>query len=154
MCDIHKDLNRDLLIAGAILHDFGKVEELSVDTGFNYTDQGKLIGHIVICSNLINETANKINGFPEELKNNLIHLVLSHQGKLEYASPVIPKTVEAIVLYQADELSAKTNAYKQAVKMAREENSEAQWTKFLQLAGTQLLIPKSEKEEEIKETLF
>ncbi|HDZ59007.1 MAG TPA: HD domain-containing protein, partial [Ignavibacteriales bacterium] len=102
MCDFHKEMNRDLLIAGAMLHDFGKTEELTYDTAFNYSDKGKLIGHIVICAAMIEEETGKISGFPEELKNLLIHLVLSHQGKLEYASPVVPKTVEAIALYQAD----------------------------------------------------
>jgi 3'-5' exoribonuclease len=112
MCDIHPEVNRDLLVCGAIMHDFGKIEELTFDSVFDYSDKGKLIGHIVISAMEINEKAGRISGFPEDLKHQLIHLVLSHQGKLEYASPVLPKTLESIILYQADELSAKTNAYK------------------------------------------
>ena len=136
MCDIHPEINRDLLISGAIMHDFGKTEELSVDASFNYTDKGKLLGHIVIAAMIINEETKNISGFPEELKNNLLHLVLSHQGKLEFASPVIPKTLEAITLYQADELSAKVNAYKLA--LSSEIKGDNKWTRFITLAATDL----------------
>jgi len=78
----------------------------------------------------------KIKNFPEELKLHLIHLVLSHQGKLEFASPVVPKTAEAITLYQADELSAKVNAYKNAINQEVKEGEN--WTKFIHLANTDL----------------
>lgn len=136
MCDIHPELNRDLLIAGAMLHDFGKIEELSFDSAFEYTDKGKLLGHIVIASIIVNEEINKIKDFPDDLKMNLIHLILSHQGKLEHASPVVPKTLEAITLYHADELSAKVNAYKLTLQSVVKQNSR--WTKFINLAGTDL----------------
>jgi len=153
MCDIHPEINRELIIAGAILHDFGKIEELEIEKGFDYTDKGKLVGHIVIVANIIEKTANKIEGFPEELKNHLLHLVLSHQGKLEFASPVVPKTLEAIVLYHADELSAKTNAYKGAI--LAELDSDKIWTRYLPLAETSLFIPKNFKnKDDFKETLF
>lgn len=154
MCDLHSDLNRDLLICGAMLHDFGKIEELSYETGFEYTDKGKLIGHIVLGSLFINEKINEINNFPIDLKNCLLHLVLSHQGKLEYASPVVPKTVEAIALYQADELSAKVNAYKNAI--ISEMKSDSKWTKFLALASTDLYNHglSQETEDQINKSLF
>ena len=154
MCDFHSELNRDLLICSAMLHDFGKTIELEYDSSFEYTNKGKLIGHIVIVAMLIDDEVKKINGFPEELKNHLIHLVLSHQGKLEFASPVIPKTVEAIALYQADELSAKVNAYKNAIKQGIKEGSN--WTRFISLANTDLTktnIPDSTKEN-TKTSLF
>uniref|UniRef100_A0A7V3E5L5 HD domain-containing protein n=1 Tax=Ignavibacterium album TaxID=591197 RepID=A0A7V3E5L5_9BACT len=136
MCDIHSELNRDLLISGAMLHDFGKIEELSFDSAFEYTDKGKLIGHIVIASIIVSDEIKKIKDFPEDLKINLLHLILSHQGKLEHASPVVPKTLEAITLYQADELSAKVNAYKLTLQSEIKQNSK--WTKFINLAGTDL----------------
>ena len=135
------------------MHDFGKTEELSVDASFSYTDKGKLIGHIVISAMLINEEAKKIKGFPEELKNNLMHIVLSHQGKLEYASPVVPKTLEAITLYQADELSAKVNAYKNT--LASEVKGDSKWTRFINLAGTDLYKPDLDNGDDIPgKTLF
>lgn len=136
MCDIHPEINRDLLICGAMLHDFGKIEELTFDSAFDYTDRGKLVGHIVIAVLIVNDEINKLGNFPEILKTNILHLILSHQGKLEYASPVVPKTLEAITLYQADELSAKVNAYKNS--LASETKPNSQWTKFIGLAGTDL----------------
>ncbi len=154
MCDIHPEINRDLLISGAMMHDFGKTEELNFEKNFDYTDKGKLLGHIVISAMLVNEKAKEIKDFPEELKNCLIHIILSHQGKLEYASPVVPKTLEAITLYQADELSAKVNAYKNA--LATDARGDSRWTKYISLISTELynhgLTP--EAEEEINKTLF
>ena len=136
VCEFHPELNKDLLVAGAMLHDLGKIEELSYDSAFEYTDKGKLIGHIVIASNLVRDEVKKISGFPQELENNLIHLILSHQGKLEHASPVVPKTAEAIALYQADELSAKVNAYKNVIDT--EIRAGSNWTRYIQLAETDL----------------
>ena len=136
MCDFHSEINRDLLVSGAMLHDFGKTTELNYDSSFEYTNKGKLVGHIVMVAMLIEEETKKIKDFPEDLKNHLIHLVLSHQGKLEYASPVVPKTVEAITLYHTDELSAKVNAYKNAIK--REVKEGTNWTRFISLANTDL----------------
>ncbi|MBT8378923.1 MAG: HD domain-containing protein [Ignavibacteria bacterium] len=148
MCDIHTDLNRDLLITGAMLHDFGKTEELKYDSAFEYTNDGKLIGHIVMAVVIVKDEIKSIPDFPKELERNLIHLILSHQGKLEYASPVVPKTVEAIVLYQADELSAKVNAYKNVI--ASEIRGDSQWTKFIMLAQTDLYKHNLENESEGK----
>ena len=136
MCEFHPELNKDLLVAGAMLHDIGKIEELSFEVAFDYTDKGKLVGHIVIASNLVRDEIKKISGFPPELEYNLIHLILSHQGKLEHASPVVPKTAEAITLYQADELSAKVNAYKNVLESELKPGSN--WTRFIQLADTDL----------------
>jgi len=136
VCEFHPELNKDLLITGAMLHDIGKIEELKFDSAFEYTDKGKLVGHIVIASNLVRDQIKKITGFPPELENNLIHLILSHQGKLEHASPVVPKTAEAIALYQADELSAKVNAYKNVIESELKAGSN--WTRYIQLAETDL----------------
>jgi 3'-5' exoribonuclease len=154
ICDFHPEINRDLLICGAMLHDFGKIEELSFETGFEYTDKGKLLGHIVIGAMLVEDKINEIKDFPVELKNCLIHLILSHQGKLEHASPVVPKTLEAIALYQADELSAKVNAYKNA--LSAEMKTDSKWTKFLSLASTDLFSHgiNSETENQINKSLF
>jgi 3'-5' exoribonuclease len=154
MCEFHPELNRDLLISGAMLHDIGKIEELSFDSAFEYTDKGKLVGHIVIAANLVRDEIKKIPGFPTELENNLIHLILSHQGKLEHASPVVPKTVEAIALYQADELSAKVNAYKNAVES--ELRPDSNWTKFIHLADTDLykFNFRENSEDNTKKSLF
>jgi 3'-5' exoribonuclease len=154
MCEFHSELNKDLLVSGAMLHDIGKIEELSYDSAFEYTDKGKLVGHIVIASNLVRDEIKKISNFPVELENNLIHLILSHQGKLEHASPVVPKTAEAIALYQADELSAKVNAYQNAIDS--ELKSDSNWTRFISLANTDLHKSKftDTLEEKSKKSLF
>jgi 3'-5' exoribonuclease len=136
MSGIHPEINNDLLVCGAMMHDFGKTEELSFDGAFDYTDKGKLLGHIVISAMYVNEESKKISNFPNDLKECLLHIILSHQGKLEYASPVVPKTLEAITLYQADELSAKVNAYKSALALGT--SSDNKWTKYLALAATDL----------------
>ncbi|HOP50192.1 MAG TPA: HD domain-containing protein [Ignavibacteriales bacterium] len=135
ICSFHNNINRDLLITGAILHDFGKIYEISSEPGFLYTDEGKLIGHIVISAIEVDKEIQKIKDFPKDLRDQVIHLILSHQGKLEHASPVVPKTIEAITLYHADELSAKVNAYKQAIENNIITNN---WTKNIPLAGTDL----------------
>jgi 3'-5' exoribonuclease len=154
MCDIHPELNRDILISGAMLHDFGKTEELSYEPVFEYTDKGKLLGHIVISAMLVNEETKKIKDFPEDLKECLLHVILSHQGKLEYASPVVPKTLEAIALYQADELSAKVNAYKNAI--INDQKNDSKWTKYINLVSTELFNHgiSAESGEEISKSLF
>ncbi len=153
MCDIHPEINRDILICGAMLHDFGKTEELSFEPVFEYTDKGKLLGHIVISAMLVNEESKKIKDFPEDLKNCLLHVILSHQGKLEFASPVVPKTLEAITLYQADELSAKVNAYKNAIL---NQKNDSKWTRYISLVSTDLFNHgiSPEIDEEISKSLF
>lgn len=152
MCEFHPEINKDLLVSGAILHDIGKTEELSYDSAFEYTDQGKLIGHIVIAAALVKDEVKKIPDFPKELEDNLLHLVLSHQGKLEHASPVVPKTIEAIALYQADELSAKVNAYKNAINT--EIKGDTNWTRFIQLADTDLHKHNITSENKSNKSLF
>ncbi len=138
MCKIHPDIKRDLLVCGAIFHDFGKLKELQVGSDIYYTDEGKLLGHIVLGAMEVETRIKEIPNFPDKLKNDLLHLILSHQGKLEFATPVVPKTLEAIVLYQADELSAKTNAYKNVINSG--DTQQGNWTKFIQLAGTDLYL--------------
>ncbi len=153
MCDIHPEIHRDILICGAMLHDFGKTEELSYEPVFEYTDKGKLLGHIVISAMIVNEEAKRIKDFPEDLKDCLLHVILSHQGKLEYASPVVPKTLEAIALYQADELSAKVNAYKNAI--LKDQKNDSKWTKYISLVSTDLFNHGiSSGIEEINKSLF
>ncbi len=142
MSDLHPEINRDLLIAGAILHDFGKTAELTHAPTFDYTDQGRLLGHIVLAAIEVREKIAGMQDFPDTLKDQLLHLIVSHQGKLEFATPVEPKTVEAIVLHIADELSAKTNAYKNAIESAKASGELiGNFTKFIRLANTSLYSP-------------
>ncbi|NIR47813.1 HD domain-containing protein, partial [candidate division KSB1 bacterium] len=92
-------INRDLLIAGGLLHDIGKIESYSYKTLIDYTDRGRLLGHIVIGAQIVSDKIKSIPDFPKNLENQLLHLILSHQGKLEQASPVVPMTLEGLLLY-------------------------------------------------------
>lgn len=100
-------LNRDLVLAGAFLHDIGKVEELAWRQGFVYTTRGQMLGHIAIGTLFIEEWTRKIDDFPPELKDELIHLILSHHGIREHGSPVLPLTPEAMVVHFLDNLDGK-----------------------------------------------
>jgi len=98
---------RDLLIAGALLHDIGKLQELSYDTATDYTLEGNLVGHIVIGVGMLHEAVRDRPGIPAALVTELEHLIVSHHGELELGSPVRPMTVEAFLLSAVDDLDAK-----------------------------------------------
>ncbi|HJU87579.1 MAG TPA: HD domain-containing protein [Gemmatimonadota bacterium] len=105
--DHYGDLDRDLLIAGAFLHDVGKTVEIAVEPGFPYTEEGTLLGHIPLGFAMVRERIAAIAAFPREIAVDIGHLVLSHQGELEWGSPVQPRTIEALVLHFADNLDSK-----------------------------------------------
>ena len=100
-------MNRDLLITGVLLHDIGKVREYVTGTTISLSIEGRLLGHIFIGAEQIKQAAPK--DMPKDLLDEVLHLVLSHHGKLEYGSPIKPMTAEAIALSQIDELSSKVN---------------------------------------------
>ncbi|MDX1622851.1 MAG: HD domain-containing protein [Gemmatimonadota bacterium] len=101
------ELDRDLLLVGAFFHDVGKIEELAVEPGFGYTERGSLLGHIPLGYAAVRERIGRIEGFPGERATDLGHLILSHQGELEWGSPVQPRTLEALVLHFLDNLDSK-----------------------------------------------
>lgn len=103
-------LNRDLLLTGVILHDIGKVRELSWDIGFEYTLEGTLLGHIQIGAALAERTMDSLPGFPAKLKLLVLHMILSHHGKLEFGSPKLPMIPEALALNFIDDFDAKMQA--------------------------------------------
>jgi 3'-5' exoribonuclease len=103
-------LDRDLLLTGVILHDIGKVHELSWEIGFEYTVEGTLLGHIQMGMALVEKTIDSLPGFPERLKTLVLHMILSHHGKLEFGSPKLPMIPEALVLNFLDDLDAKMQA--------------------------------------------
>ncbi len=119
-------LNRDLMILGALLHDIGKIGELSYARSFDYTDEGKLIGHIVLGVEMIAERIRLLPDFPRGTAMLIKHLILSHHGQYDYGSPKRPKTLEAIVLNFLDDLDSKINGV--AAHMEREAESPSDWT--------------------------
>jgi len=127
----YDDINSDLLITGAILHDIGKVHELSYLKVFDYTDVGRLLGHITIGVGMVEEKMSAIPGFPSDLKILLKHMILSHHGEYEYGSPRRPKTLEALILYYLDDLDAKVNGFQQFI--AKENENHSNWSKYHKL---------------------
>lgn len=103
-------LDRDLLVTGVILHDIGKIRELSWDTGFDYTVEGVLLGHIQMGVDLAEKTIAGLPEFPDRLRTLVLHMILSHHGKLEFGSPKLPMIPEALVLNFVDDLDAKMQA--------------------------------------------
>lgn len=131
ICRRYPGLNRDLLVAGALLHDVGKISELRYARSFDYTDVGKLIGHIVIGVEIVEAKLRSLPGFPLELAILLKHLLLSHHGQYEFGSPKRPKTVEAVILNFIDDLDSKINGVRAHID--KEADSEAPWTQYHRL---------------------
>ena len=109
VCSHYRDLDRDLVLVGVLFHDLGKLRELGAMPANDYTLEGRLIGHVVIGRDLLIERCAAIEGFPADLRMLLEHMVLSHQGKKEFASPVEPMTPEALALHFIDDLDSKIN---------------------------------------------
>lgn len=122
----------DLVFAGIVLHDIGKLHELAYDGGAaNYTRDGNLVGHIGIGLMMVREAANAISGFPEDLRAQIEHMVASHHGLREYGSPVEPKTVEAFILASIDDLDAKLNQVRKAIAVDPSDDQFTAWHKRL-----------------------
>ena len=136
ICDFvaprYQFVNRDILIASAMLHDIGKIIELSEFPENDYTDEGQLLGHLMIGAELIKETASHIEGFPKQIENLLKHCMISHHGEYEYGSPKLPKTIEAFILHSADNLDAKTKVIEEMIQNNTNQGSWVGYQKMLQ----------------------
>ena len=136
ICDFmagrYKYVNRDILIASAMIHDVGKVKELSDFPVNDYTDDGELLGHLMIGVDLINDAAAKIEGFPARLKSLMKHCMIAHHGEYEYGSPKLPKTMEAFILHCADNMDAKTKVIEEALDAGNTQNNWVGYHKMLQ----------------------
>jgi 3'-5' exoribonuclease len=117
----------DLVLAGALLHDIGKLQELDYDLATTYSRDGRLLGHIVLGAGVVRDAAAAIEGFPPALLTEIQHLILSHHGCLEYGSPVVPMTIEALILSFVDDLDAKINMARQAI---RDDTGEGEFTGY------------------------
>lgn len=120
-------LNRDLLLSAAIFHDIGKIQELSDFPENDYTDEGNLLGHIVMGVEMIGDKIRQIDGFPDLLAKELKHCILAHHGKLEYGSPKLPAIAEAMALHFADNMDAKMESMKELLNSV---DDKADWLGF------------------------
>lgn len=121
-CGTYPMLKRDLLLTAAICHDIGKTREISLFPENDYTDEGQLLGHIVIGSQMVAEHAAKIEGFPHDLLVQVQHCILAHHGKYEFGSPKIPALMEALALNYADDTDAKLETFKEILDNNRDNN--------------------------------
>ncbi|MGA8892492.1 MAG: HD domain-containing protein, partial [Anaeromyxobacteraceae bacterium] len=131
IADQYPQLDRDLLVAGAFFHDIGKVRELAYDRSVEYTDEGRLVGHLVMAAQWIHEKARRV-GVPRELEQHVVHLVLSHHGKLEYGSPKTPTTLEALVTHFIDDLDSRLNSW---VGLMGKDGGTRRWTDAQNIYG-------------------
>jgi len=133
LAPLYPELDGDLLKMGLFLHDAGKVRELTFDRAFAYTDEGQLIGHLVIGVEMLNERVRQVpeltgEPFPAELLLRLKHLILSHHGTYEFGSPKVPMTPEAIALHHLDNFDAKLHIFTREIR--EDGNASAAWTPF------------------------
>jgi 3'-5' exoribonuclease len=124
LADHYPQVDRDLLVAGAFFHDLGKVRELSGERGTEYTDEGRLVGHLVMTAQWIHDKARRV-GASRDLEHHIVHLVLSHHGRIEYGSPKVPMTLEAVLTHEIDEIDSRVNSW---LNLMGREGGNRRWT--------------------------
>lgn len=128
----YKYVNEDILIAGALLHDIGKIHELSPLPQNEYTDDGQMLGHIIIGLELVTAEIAKIDGFPHETASLIKHCLISHHGEYEFGSPKIPATPEAMILHFADNIDAKLTTF---AEIYEKDTNPGLWTTYQKSLG-------------------
>jgi 3'-5' exoribonuclease len=140
-CDLitrnYPQVNRDLLLTGAFLHDIGKIQELTYNRAFSYSTRGQLLGHMIIELEMLQAKLAKLPGFPEELKILLEHMIISHHGQYDFGSPKLPMFPEALMLHYLDDLDSKMEAMR--AHFEREAELEGPWTSYNASLGRPLL---------------
>jgi 3'-5' exoribonuclease len=144
----YPEVDGDLLLAGAILHDVGKTEELRYDSALGYTSEGQLLGHILIGYELLAKKMDAIEGFPLKLKSLVLHLLASHHGHYEFGSPKLPMFREALLLHYLDDMDSKMGAAKAALASEHGVDEWTEWNSALDrrlLRVDQYMKPEPEK---------
>ena len=140
-CDLmsrnYPQVNRDLLLTGAFLHDIGKIQELTYNRAFSYSTRGQLLGHMIIELEMLQAKLAKLPDFPGELKTLLEHLIISHHGQYDFGSPKLPMFPEALMLHYLDDLDSKMEAMR--AHFEREAAHEGPWTSYNASLGRPLL---------------
>jgi len=140
LCDAvarhYPQIHRDLLLTGALLHDIGKLKELSWGTSFDYTMEGQMLGHITIGIGQIDQKISALPGFPEQLRLLVQHMVLSHHGKYEFGSPKLPMIPEAVLLHYIDDMDAKMQTmdseFRKAANAGRDAATMTEWVRSME----------------------
>ncbi|MFH1797740.1 MAG: HD domain-containing protein [Candidatus Omnitrophota bacterium] len=153
VCSLYPEADRDAAIFGAFIHDIGKVYELDIKK-MEYTVEGGLIGHIAIGYRILSQKIQEVPDFPNDLRLRLEHIILSHHGEYEQQSPVLPKTLEATIVYQTDELVSQANAVKE-IQVSQSKEGQA-WSSFVSMKNRKYFIKDKNEElwsdKEIKKT--
>jgi 3'-5' exoribonuclease len=137
MCRNYPQVNRDLLLTGAFLHDIGKIQELAYNRAFSYTTRGQLLGHMIIELEMLQAKLAKLPDFPADLKILLEHMIISHHGQYDFGSPKLPMFPEALMLHYLDDLDSKMEAMR--AHFEREAQLEGPWTSYNASLGRPLL---------------
>jgi len=138
---LYPSIHQDLLLMGAFLHDIGKIDELTYEREFAYTNEGQLIGHVVMAVGILDKKLREVERLsgepvPDELVLRLKHMIVSHHGQYEFGSPKLPMTLEAVALHHLDNLDAKVHAFEQLIR--DDPNVESPWTTFNQALARKL----------------
>lgn len=136
MIDLFPNIDRDVMLTAVLVHDIGKLDEMSHEMVVDYTTAGKLVGHLQMGSELVGKKADSIEGFPESLRLQLQHCIISHHGELINGSPIVPKTLEAMVLYLCDNLDAQTDAFTRVIGETKDKGQS--WSDYLPLIERQI----------------
>jgi len=137
VCSLYPEADKSVTIFGSFLHDVGKIEEID-PRKMEYTIEGGLLGHIAIGYKILQDKIKLIEGFPQELAIRLSHIILSHHGEYEQQSPVLPKTLEAVIVYQTDELVSQANAIKEI--KANERGEGKVWSNYVSIKNRKFFI--------------
>lgn len=135
-CQVFPQIDRDVLLTGVLVHDIGKIEEMTQDLFVEYTTTGKLLGHLTIGTEMVQRKIDGISDFPETLRLQVLHCVLSHHGELTNGSPIVPKTLEALVLYHLDNLDAQTDAFIRLIAETRDKGQS--WSDYITMIDRQV----------------
>jgi 3'-5' exoribonuclease len=129
----------DLLLTASILHDLGKIDELSYQRSFDYSDEGRLLGHIILGIDRVENKIQQIQGFPKDLSTLLKHLLLSHHGQYSWGSPKRPMTLEAVMLHYLDDMDAKINGIREFLR--REVPEGSRWSAYHRIFEQYFYVP-------------
>ena len=131
VCRQHPEVDRDLVVGGILLHDLGKIDEIAFRSHIDYTNAGRLVGHLVLGCLRVAHAVDRIEGFPADLRTRLLHTIVSHHGSLDRGSPRPPMTLEATIVHLVDQLDSQAHGVEQVVQRTPDENGWSEHVKLL-----------------------